>query len=136
MRRPGRVSAVILLGGLLTLMPASVEARRELPRIETLADPCTETCAFNLCVVEHQLQRCTTRCGLSDLRVVLPAYREVIVRLPQYPHPRRSPQAELVCDFIGALCLPCRADADCDDRDPATLDVCSSPSCAHICPGG
>ena len=125
----------VLLLAVGIVMPASAEARREVPHIETLADPCTETCAFNLCVVNRQLQRCATRCDLSGLRVALPASREVIVNLPQHPA-RRSLRADLVCDFTGLPCRRCQADADCDDGDPATLDLCSSPSCAHVCPGG
>ena len=76
MLRHERTGAVILLGGLgglFVLVTALAEARRELPHIETLADPCTETCAFKLCVVERQLQRCATRCGLRlERRISMP----------------------------------------------------------------
>ena len=71
-----RVHVLLLAVGmvfLVPLMPTSAEARRELPHIETLADPCTETCAFKFCVVERQLQRCATRCGLRlERRISMP----------------------------------------------------------------
>jgi len=140
MRRRSHAGAVILLGAcLLLLRTTSAAERHKLPLIMESADPCTEACTFNLCVVDGELQRCAQQCGLVDARVELPADRPVIVKLPQYlkvlryPQPRRSPRVALLCQGVGRPCWPCKTDADCDDRDPATLDLCFSPRCAHVC---
>src|SRR6266850_5696347 len=60
---------------------ATARRRPRPPLISLLADPCSEVCSVNLCVVQGAIQRCPEMCP-GDLHLDLPAEREVTLRLP------------------------------------------------------
>jgi len=117
------------------------------PVIEDVADPCTETCVFALCRMAGQLHDCPDPCGIDAARVEVPAASlprrsSVIVKLVRLPRqPPGSPDAtwsrvRLRCVPNLGPCHSCRADADCDDGNADTRDVCLPLRgvCRHACP--
>ena len=104
--------------------------------ISLLADPCSEACGVNLCVVPGAIMECPDQCP-SDLHLALPATHRVTLEFqdPADFHHRRRLRAIIECFFVGRPCFPCRSDADCDDRDSCTTDMCV-PSlmggCQHL----
>jgi hypothetical protein len=115
-------------------------ARRP-PLLTATADPCRERCTFALCLVGEtgtasgptRIALCPDPCG--QYQVSVPG-SEVRIRIGRA-------RARLRCEFNPAACRFsfCHSDADCDDGDPGTVDVCSSIGspmtyCEHlrICP--
>ena len=131
------VSMVLVLG--IVSLPAW--ARRP-PVVTADADPCRERCTFALCPVGEgsgsgptSIGLCPGPCGQYQVSVTASE-----VRLPQIRIGRA--RVRLLCrPNLTACGDSCHSDADCDDGDPGTVDVCSSVGspitfCEHlrICP--
>jgi|SRR5215475_1379963 len=128
----------------LSLLVATVAVARP-PLIKQYADPCSESCTFNLCtnVLRHpdeplQIRTCPSGCG--DVRVSLSATTSTGAVGPRPVRVRvGTAVVRLECLGVGRACWPCQSDADCDDGNPATRDVCLMPTflgCGHACPDG
>jgi hypothetical protein len=133
-----------MLLGLLVVVAVSLPAwARRPPVVTAYADPCRERCTFALCPVGEgsgsgptSIVLCPGPCGQYQFSV--PASED---RLPRIRIGRA--RVRLLCHPTLAACLFsfCHSDADCDDGDPGTVDVCSSVGspmtyCEHlrICP--
>jgi hypothetical protein len=100
------------------------------PPIEQGGDPCNDHCTFTLCAKPGPPPTLEPCGGCGDVRVTIATgAKPVRVRF-------RKTTVRLSCSALGAPCLPCHSDADCDDRDPATVDVCfGGLGCGHAGPG-
>ncbi len=112
---------------------------RRIPVLTAGADPCRERCTFALCTSGNSASNptsiglCPGPCGQYQLSVQAGETRFRIGRA----------RVRLLCQPNLGACLNsfCHADADCDDADPGTVDVCSRMGssftfCEHlrICP--
>ena len=109
------------------------------PLFTDSADPCSEVCTFNLCLTPGAPRRrvairpCS---GCGDIRIA--------VRVASQPVRLRIARAVVRLRCFPGLspCFPCSSDADCDDGDAATRDIClmraapAVPVCSNVCPAG
>jgi hypothetical protein len=100
------------------------------------ADPCSDVCDFPLCVsgpVPPKIKLCSDICK-TNFQVSLPT--KVAPSRPGKVRLRFQGRAvTLMCVAAsGITCRPCTTDADCDDSNARTHDVClSNGACKHVC---
>ena len=102
--------------------------------ISLLADPCSEVCAVNLCVVQGAIQECPDMCP-ANLHLALPANQRVVLKFQDPAHHRRRLRALVRCHGNTRPCFPCRSDVECDDGNACTTDMCVPArigGCQHI----
>jgi len=81
---------------------------------------------------------CSDPCQ-ANLRVSLPSKLQNPAGPVQRVLPGRvkvkvgGARVKLVCRATLAPCQPCHTDAECDDQNSATLDLCLDGVCAHVC---
>jgi hypothetical protein len=122
---------------LLVLGATSFPAWGRPPLLSAIADPCTEHCTFALCFVPNNglspvgIKQCPSPCGAS-VQVSLPAKP---FQVSQYR--MGGARVRLRCVPNLGPCSTCQSDAQCDDGDPNTRDVCVGVPpfrCVHVCP--
>ena len=135
---------VVVTGVLAVWLALASAGDATAARIRGVADPCTGTCEFSLCVASRsRLVACADACQL-DLRVTMRPNstrrrkRRTMIRVPDPRNHRPQPRhvsATVTCVAVQRECRPCRSDADCDDGNPRTRDECHPMpgNCAHVC---
>src|SRR6266852_3130124 len=132
--RGGAMRPTVLMVMVLGIVSLPAWARRP-PLLTATADPCRLRCTFALCPVggstssPTRIEVCPDSCGPYQVTV---SGSEVRIRIGRA-------RARLRCVGSPAACLFsfCHSDADCDDGDPGTVDVCSSVGspmtyCEHL----
>jgi len=114
-----------------------------LPMIIGYMDPCSLRCDFVLCATQAaggaQLGHCTNSCDVDGYRISTPVQSKSVFEVVESGSGGDGAKALIDCEFVGRPCLPCQSDADCDDGNAATRDVCvpigaNQASCRHLCP--
>jgi hypothetical protein len=126
---------------LLLLVVFAASPAFAVPTRDQIADACSETCTFDLCLSEDgkRLVDCADPCT-SNLRVRMRAFTPKNSRHRGEPIVRvGAARLRLECHGTAIACFTCRSDADCDDGNPVTRDIClddvlpSGPRCEHLC---
>jgi len=123
------------VAALLLSATGALSTRKTRVHFNLVADPCSEVCRVNLCVVQGAtIMECPERCP-SDLHLALPAKQRVILKLQDPANPRHRLGALVYCFSNTRPCFPCRSDAECDDGNACTTDMCVPAmigGCQHI----
>ena len=103
-----------------------------IPGMTLYIDPCRRRCAISLCRFADGLHQCSQPCDPDGYRLDVPQSQDVVVDA-------MGAKIRIFCAFdTPPPCFTCTSDAECDDGNPATIDVCYPPgdmfaSCRNAC---
>lgn len=136
---PGRGSAPALLrcrrggrGTTTSTVTTTTTTSTTTPTLIVYADPCRLRCDMDLCISGgDRLSVCGSACDPNRLHLDIGTGEVVADTM--------GLKVGILCEFVGSPCFPCVSDAECDDGNSATRDVCyplgdGIGSCRHLCP--